>query len=511
MSFSLDILFYTPFVFVFLYLLTNFLAKTPRNVCIVVLGDVGRSPRMQYHALSFAKEGFRVYLVGYRGSQPHEAILQNENIQLHHVKEPPAFLVYFPRLLQYILKVIWQSTMLLWTLLLLPKSSSLLIQNPPSIPTMLVSYVVCWLRRSELVIDWHNYGHTILSMALQPSHPLVKFSRWYEKKCARLSTYNICVTNAMKEDLEKNWNVRSVSVHDRPPDHFSPIEETRQHDFFFRLSKQYPVFGSSIKGCTKFTKMDSSGHVLKLLKRPALIVSSTSWTEDEDFSILLETLTEYDKSERCDDLTDIVCVITGKGPLKEFYRKKIQKQNWRKIEFCLPWLEPEDYPLLLASADLGVSLHTSSSGLDLPMKVVDMFGSGLPVCAANFKCIDELVKHNENGLVFNDNLELLEQLKTLLKGFPHNSKQLEIFRKNLLPFQQLRWHGQWKRLVLPIFQVIGGVETPSYTFPGLTRYPGWKGWGDAGTDCDPDSKKNQDGDVAMNDNDGCEAKYKKDR
>ncbi|KAK3789039.1 hypothetical protein RRG08_063755 [Elysia crispata] len=211
MSFSLDILFFTPFVFVFLYLLANFLAKTPRNVCIVVLGDIGRSPRMQYHALSFAKEGFRVYLVGYSGSQPHEAILQNENIQLQHVREPPVFLVYFPRLIQYILKVLWQSMMLLWTLLLLPKSSSLLIQNPPSIPTMLVSYVVCCLRHSDLVIDWHNYGHTILSMALRPSHPLVKFATWYEKKCAKLSAYNMCVTDAMKDDLEKNWNVSKMA------------------------------------------------------------------------------------------------------------------------------------------------------------------------------------------------------------------------------------------------------------------------------------------------------------
>lgn len=38
-----------------------------RSVAIVVLGDIGRSPRMMYHAESFASIGFETYMVGYPG------------------------------------------------------------------------------------------------------------------------------------------------------------------------------------------------------------------------------------------------------------------------------------------------------------------------------------------------------------------------------------------------------------------------------------------------------------
>ena len=41
--------------------------KAGRTTQVVVLGDIGRSPRMQYHAISIAKHGGKVYLIGYQG------------------------------------------------------------------------------------------------------------------------------------------------------------------------------------------------------------------------------------------------------------------------------------------------------------------------------------------------------------------------------------------------------------------------------------------------------------
>lgn len=38
-----------------------------RSVAILVLGDIGRSPRMMYHAQSFAETGFVTDIIGYGG------------------------------------------------------------------------------------------------------------------------------------------------------------------------------------------------------------------------------------------------------------------------------------------------------------------------------------------------------------------------------------------------------------------------------------------------------------
>ncbi|KAJ3267695.1 hypothetical protein HK104_005700, partial [Borealophlyctis nickersoniae] len=184
----------------------------------------------------------------------------------------------------------------------------------------------------------------------------------------------------------------------------------------------------------------------------------TSWTEDEDFSLLLSAARLYDdraSTSSARNLPDLVFVITGKGALKDHYKGEIGKVEWRRVRIVTAWLEAGDYPLLLGSADLGISLHTSSSGLDLPMKVVDMFGCGLPVCAVGFQCIGELIQHGENGLIFHTAEELCEQLVSLFElfeGFPNSSATLSTLRAGTESFQKQRWESNWQDNVLPHLQ-----------------------------------------------------------
>merc|ERR1719228_1511240 len=240
----------------------------------------------------------------------------------------------------------------------------------------------------------------------------------------------------MSRDLASNWGVQARVLYDRPPEKFRPISLEEKQELFTKLSEDYP----------EFSDVD---------KNTGVLVSSTSWTEDEDFGILLDALVTYEQyileDEQDTKLSDLLVVITGKGPQKQFYLEKVAKLNLKHIKIVTPWLESEDYPTMLASADLGVCLHTSSSGLDLPMKVVDMFGCGLPVAAIQFEALGELVIDGENGRVFEDSIELSEIIKD---WFDHSSdkEDCRIFRDNLRKFNSFGWTENWNNVALNVFR-----------------------------------------------------------
>lgn len=430
--------------------------ETAKRACVVVLGDIGRSPRMQNHALSLCKEGFQVDLVCFAGSNSHGDLMFNSRVSFHHMRQSPNFTAVLPLPIAYPLKVLWQTWFLTITLLLISKPSFILLQNPPSIPAIPVCWFVGRVRGFKLIVDWHNYGHTILALSLGTNHKLVKMYHFIEKSFGRYADHNLCVSKAMKKDLKENWRIRATTLYDRPSEIFQPISLSEQHKLFLRLAKDFPEFSSPRPDATLFTEHFADEQISLREGRPGLLMSSTSWTEDEDFSVLLEALDKYElkRSLSIQDYPPLLCVITGKGPLKERVLQVIESRQWQHVKICTPWLEPEDYPKLIASADLGVCLHTSSSGVDLPMKIVDMFGCGLPVCAIEYPCLNELVRDGENGMVFQTADDLADQLLSWFIGFPHhNESRRQIFKKELQVFQASRWHDLWIEVALPYFMI----------------------------------------------------------
>lgn len=270
----------------------------------------------------------------------------------------------------------------------------------------------------------------------------------------------------------------AIVLYDKPPPFFKRTSVAIKHDLFSRLSKDLPSPSSSVSTTipstttssslssssptsTLFTELSTGNHSEPQMRndRPAFIISSTSWTEDEDFGILLEALIEYDKvttnnTTIAKQYPDIVVIVTGKGPLRSMYEQRIKELSLKRIHIRTLWLAASDYPLLVGAADLGVCLHFSTSGLDLPMKVVDMFGAGTPVAAIKYSCLHELVKHNYNGYVFTNSQELSKQLLTMFQGFPNNPflNENNRLREGVKEFQNIRWQDNWDTYAAPLFR-----------------------------------------------------------
>ncbi|KAB8245540.1 glycosyl transferases group 1-domain-containing protein [Aspergillus flavus] len=405
------------------------------TVQILVLGDIGRSPRMQYHALSIAKGGGQVEIIGYHESEVHPDISSDPRISIVALPPHPAYLQTSNKLLFLVfgpLKVLFQVACLWWSLAYRTRPVKwLLVQNPPSIPTLAVASLTCFLRQTSLIIDWHNFGYSILALKLGNGHPLVKLSKWYEKTFGRYATAHLCVTTVMASVLKKEFLLEApiLPLHDRPANHFRPIlDDNVRQEFLLSL----PVAAS----------------VQSLINSGALrvLVSSTSWTADEDFSLLIDALCRYSQlaATTMPELPQVLAIITGKGPQKEMYIKQIadleKAGKLQKVTVRTAWLTTTDYAKLLASASLGVSLHTSSSGVDLPMKVVDMFGAGLPVVGWNrFEAWPELVTEGVNGRGFGSSNELVEELVDL---FGDTSK-LDRLRVEAQKESTRRWDDEW--------------------------------------------------------------------
>jgi beta-1,4-mannosyltransferase len=328
------------------------------------------------------------------------------------------------------------------------------------------------------VIDWHNLGYTMFELP-DPQTPFVrkamqlslrKVVKVYEHTMSSLADAHLCVTGAMEGWLGENFGVHGKYLrvlYDKPPLLFCPTTVQEQHELFKRLNleenegisqwlsemKQQQQSQLECNEGTLFTqsitKNGKTSSVTLRDDRPALLVSSTSWTPDEDFSILLEALDKLqilldEAQHNNSNFQKVLVLVTGKGPQKAEYLPLLDHFNKThvSIKIYTLWLEAVDYPKLLGCATLGISLHTSTSGLDLPMKVLDMFGCQVPVCAVGFDCLSELVKDRVNGRIFQNADELSEQLLELLDGYPINQGELQKYQTHIRGMT--RWKENWE-------------------------------------------------------------------
>jgi beta-1,4-mannosyltransferase len=201
---------------------------------------------MQYHALSLAKMGYMVTLVGYSGSDPHERIRDHPNINFRYIIpfEKKWAYVALPtvlgRLLTMIVKVIVQ-VFELGKILICDIETPLyiLVQTPPAIPALFIARIAAWFRSSSLVIDWHNFGYTIMALGPMRRVPgAIALARSLEWASGRLADRNLCVTTAMEGWLRSEWGVTASALHDQPAASFKSVEDitpARQHALMQRV------------------------------------------------------------------------------------------------------------------------------------------------------------------------------------------------------------------------------------------------------------------------------------
>lgn len=343
--------------------------------------------------------------------------------------------------------------------------AAIVINVPPALPTIAVTRLWMTFRASgaKLIIDWHNTSHSILA-SNNASSRIVAIARFVERYSATLAHSHWCVSAALKQYLFTYANINANVVRDTPPQHFRPDAHRRDsrttHELLHRVAKaagkSFPAAQTALT-CANGTRWRSDSV--------RLLVSSTSWTPDEDFSILFAALRSLDQRLCAFDDADsetqsnlrLLVVITGQGPTRARFEDRVKNAAFRAVRVWCVWLHRADYPRLLSIADLGVSLHASSSGYDLPMKVVDMFGCGLPVVALRYPCLGELVRDGENGLLFSDAEELARLLHCTLFD-KSGARRLDALRRAAVAMYPAhkRWTHSWQTEALPSFlELIG--------------------------------------------------------
>lgn len=223
---------FTATLLLFFFLHVSQRKSRRHSATVLVLGDIGRSPRMMYHSESLARHGWETFVIGYGDTPPIPSLLTEPRVRLLHIASPPGSLLALPWVLRAPIRTVYQVYSVLhlyfWEISFF--TEILLVQNPPSIPTLALAQLMSYLGGSKLIIDWHNTGYSILAMRLGQNSPLVRLAKWFEATFGRKAYAHLFVTRALATLLYEEWGLmgKKAILYDRPPSNFRrthPMEQ----------------------------------------------------------------------------------------------------------------------------------------------------------------------------------------------------------------------------------------------------------------------------------------------
>lgn len=399
--------------------------------------------------------------------------------------------------------------------------------------TSLATALPMWLTgftRPSLVVDWHNFGYTIMACDGRPA-PMVGIYRAVERWCCR-GHLNLTVSGAMKQALTEGANKKGgrssgtshkmvvvqeddkrsplateastktstsvqktlspkiipfgfpdesvIILHDHSPRFFKPIGPQAFMDtvlpaFDDKQSVALSPPPSWVKSmltqkAAQDTNATSNNSENKSGVEGRILVASTSWTADDDYTIVIDALKAIDAS-LCQYNRDppndkgnkryLWFVATGKGIARPKFEQQVKEANFSPYVTvsAIYFQSLATYAAMIGGADAGLSLHYSSSGLDLPMKCVDMLGAGIPVFSLRYPAIHELVdEEGRSGWLFSNSKELAQFVLEGLLGVSENSSWsqseslLSTKRAFIADNHSLKWDEDWDAVVLPAIQ-----------------------------------------------------------
>ena len=406
------------------------------RTAVIVIGDLGRSPRMQYHAASLAVAGSQVDLIGLEGADVMPALAADSRIAVHRLPDRS-----FARrskggirrfVYSSVARGLGQGMRLFATLMRIPKPDAILVQNPPAFPTLFISWLAARLRGARFVIDWHNLSHTIVAVKVGEHHRAVKALARSERRWAKRADAHLTVSKALAEWMAREYKVKAAVVYDRPGDAFIRTGSDDARALWEKISADATLGGA----------------------RPPIVVCPTSWAPDEDFDLLLEGLERAERQlTRAGAVTSpqLIVFLTGRGPLRETFDARAARRNFKAIAVRTIWLEPSDYPRLIGMADLGLCLHQSSSGLDLPMKLADLRGAGVPAAVYDYApVLAEVMTPGQEGVTFRDPGDLANLLIDVANRTAVPESPLAKSRAWIAAHAPERWQAQWDASARPV-------------------------------------------------------------